>query len=117
MSLVLRILLIFVSLVTSVFMIKRIRQSKVQIEDTIFWIIFSALLIILSIFPGLADWMSNLIGIYSTVNFIFLFFIFILLVKMFLMTVRISQMDNKIKELTHKIAIDENLEEHKQSEE
>lgn len=114
MSLLFRMVLIFVSLLTTYYMLKKIRQSKVQIEDSIFWIVFSSLLLIFSVFPSLADYCTQLLGIYSTVNFIFLFVIFVLIIKLFLMTVRVSQMDNKMRELTQKIAIDKLLDEQKQ---
>ena len=107
MSLVFRIILIVVSLLTTFFILRRIRQSKVQIEDSIFWIVFSFLLIILSVFPQIADFCSSLLGIYSTVNFIFLVVIFVLIVKIFLMTIRISQLDTKVRTLTQKFAIEE----------
>lgn len=116
MSLSLRIILILASLLTMFFMMKRIRQSKVQIEDSIFWIIFSFILIVVSIFPMIADWLTGLLGIYSTVNFVFLLVIFILLMKVFLMTIRISQLDTKVRELTQKIAIDENQREQSKKE-
>lgn len=109
MSWVLRVVLILASLGTTFFMIKRIRQSRLQIEDSVFWIVFSLLLIILSVFPGLADLLANVLGIYSTVNFVFLFFIFILLIKQFLLTIKLSQLETKMRGLAQKIAIEENV--------
>lgn len=109
MTLVLRIVLIVASICTTLYMLKKIRQAKVQIEDSIFWFLFSICLIIISIFPQIADLMARLLGIQSTVNFLFLFMIFVLLIKIFYMTLRISQMENKIKNLTQKIAIDDNI--------
>ena len=53
MSIVLRIILIIASLLTILYMMRKIRQSKVQIEDSIFWVIFSVILLVVSIFPGL----------------------------------------------------------------
>ena len=37
-----RICLIFGSLVTAGYILRRVRQAKVQIEDTIFWLLCSA---------------------------------------------------------------------------
>lgn len=105
MTLVFRIVLLVVSLCTMMFMLKRIRQSKIQIEDSLFWILFAIMVIVLAVFPEIADFMSGAVGIYSTTNFIFLFFIFILLIKEFSMTIKISQLENKIKELTQAVAI------------
>lgn len=108
MTVLFRGILIVASVCVSIFIIKRIRQSKVQIEDAIFWIIFSGILLLMSVFQKIPDFLAKIMGIYSTVNFVFLFFIFILLVKIFYMTIKISQMENKIKELAQEIAIKEN---------
>ena len=44
-------LLIAGSIITFLFVMKLIRKSTVRIEDTLFWIVFSIVLILLSIFP------------------------------------------------------------------
>lgn len=106
MTIVLRVILIIVCLLTMIFLIRKIRQAKVQIEDSLFWIFFSAGLLIISIFPQIADFMAKMLGIYSTVNFLFLFIIFILLIKIFNMSLHISQLENRIKELVQRVAID-----------
>lgn len=107
MTIVLRIILIVVCLLTLIFLIRRIRQAKVQIEDSLFWIFFSAGLLIISIFPQIADFFAKVLGIYSTVNFLFLFIIFILLIKIFNMNIHISQLENRLKNLAQSIAIQE----------
>ena len=63
MTIILRVILIIVCLLTMVFLIRKIRQAKVQIEDSLFWIFFSAGLLIISIFPQIADFMAGLLGI------------------------------------------------------
>ena len=73
-------------------MMRKIRQSKLQIESAIFWIVFSIVLVVFSIFPSVADFASRLLGIYATTNFLFLFAIFLLIVKIFYMTIHISQL-------------------------
>ncbi|MGI5959037.1 MAG: DUF2304 domain-containing protein [Massiliimalia sp.] len=114
MTIVFRCVLILASLFTMFFMLKRIRHSKVQIEDAISWIVFAFGLLLISIFPCIAEWMTHLLGIASVVNFVFLFVIFVLLIKLFLMTVRVSQLDTKVRELTQKLALDENRAEQKE---
>ena len=42
---IIRICLIVGSLFTAGFILRRVRLSKVQIEDTIFWLVFSAALL------------------------------------------------------------------------
>lgn len=48
----LRVVLIVVSILTTFMIMRKIRQSKLQIEDSIFWLGFSSILIVFSIFPG-----------------------------------------------------------------
>ena len=104
MSIAFRITLIIVSVFTLLYMCKKVKQEKLQIEYSIFWTLFAIMLVLFSIFPQIADWMSELVGVYSTTNFIFLLIIFILLVKCFQLTMDISKLDNKV---VQKIAIDE----------
>ena len=77
----LRVVLIVVSILTTFMIMRKIRQSKLQIEDSIFWLGFSSILIVFSIFPGLPDLLAELAGTYTTANFIYLAVIFLLIVK------------------------------------
>lgn len=107
MTPVFRIILIVVSLLTTFYILKRIRQSKLQIEYAIFWILFAGVLIVLSLFPWLVTLFTRLIGMQLPVNFIFMVFIFVLMVKMFLMTIELSTLENKVKDLTQELALAE----------
>ena len=109
-SLVFRIVLIVCSISTTYFMIKKIRNSKLQIEHAIFWLMFAVLLIVISVFPQLTIWGAKLLGIYSSTNFIFLAILFIVILKLFSATIEISNLEYRIKELSQKIAIDEKVE-------
>ena len=102
-----RVVLILCSLFTAIFIIRKIRQSKVQINYAIFWILFSACLLIFSVFPELSISLASLLGIYSSTNFIFLVILFAVIIKLFFNTIEISNLEYKIKELSQKIAIDE----------
>ena len=104
----LRVVLIVVSILTTFMIMRKIRQSKLQIEDSIFWLGFSSILIVFSIFPGLPDLLAELAATYTTANFIYLAVIFLLIVKMFHMSIKQSQLETKIKDLAQKIALDEN---------
>ena len=106
MTLTLRIVLFLVSLLTLTFVIKRVRNSKVRLEDSIVWFLFAGVLFLLSIFPGVFSLLADIAGVYSTTNFVFLFFIFVLLIICFNLSMRISQADTKIKELTQLLAIE-----------
>ena len=62
MTPVFRFILIAVSLLTTYYILKRIRQSKLQIEYAIFWILFACVLIVFSLFPWLVTMLTRLIG-------------------------------------------------------
>ncbi|MDG3131779.1 DUF2304 domain-containing protein [Streptococcus suis] len=108
MSLLFQAVLILVSLFTCAFILRAIRKSQVQIDDSLFWIFFSLILLVFSIFPIFAETIAKILGIASAVNFIFLFIIFLLLINQFYLTIRISKLDTKLKSLIQKIAIKEN---------
>lgn len=100
-------ILVIVSILTMAFMMRKIRQAKVQIEAALFWVIMALILVVFSLFPAVADACAHLLGIYSTPNFLFLFMIFLLIVKVFGMTLQMSQMESRQKELVQRIALDQ----------
>jgi len=105
-NLTLRVLLISGSLFTLVFMLYRIRASKAQIKDSVFWIFFSVLLLAFAVFPGVTRWFSLRLGFQSPINFVLLAVIFILVIQLFFLSMKISRLDAKLRELTQRIAID-----------
>ena len=106
MTVILRWVLIIVSILLTFFVLRKIRQSKVKIEDSIFWVMFALMMVGFSICPGLADILSDFVGTYSTSNFIFMFVIFILLVKVFFLSLKISQLESRVTELIQQMALD-----------
>lgn len=107
MTLALRIVLIIFSILTAVFVFRKIRKSQMQIADSLFWIIFCSMLILLSIFPQIANYACNWVGVMAPVNFVFLAIIFLLLLKVFLMSVKISVLENKLQNLVQEYALKE----------
>ena len=107
MSPVFQGLLIFGAILMTYFILKKIRQSKLQIEYAIFWIIFSGVLLVFSLFPFLVALVTRMIGMELPVNFIFLLFILILILKAFFQTIETSALENKVRNLTQRLAIEE----------
>ena len=60
MSIAFRITLIIVSVFTLLYMCKKVKQEKLQIEYSIFWTLFAIMLVLFSIFPQIADWINCL---------------------------------------------------------
>ncbi len=107
MSVILRAILCIASLLTCVYIARKLRKSQIQVTDTVFWLGLSILLIILSIFPETASYLSIIIGFQAPVNFIFLLMIFLLLARCFLLSIRVSQMEDRLRTLVEELAIQE----------
>ena len=102
----LRVILLIAAIGLVVFLLHSIKKSKMSIEDALFWMGFSFLILLMSIFPEIPSFLSDTIGFMAPVNFVFLFFIFVLIIRDFLSNRRISQLENRVKELTQQIALD-----------
>ena len=72
----LRYFFIIASVITFLFVIKKIQKHGLDIDDAIVWILWAILLLIISIFPQIPIWISNELGFMSPSNFIFCLFIF-----------------------------------------
>ncbi len=106
MNLGLIITLIVASVITAAFVVRKIIKSQFKIGDTLYWILFCLLLLIMSVFPKTVSFVSVLIGFESPSNFIFVAIIFLLLVKIFLLDVRVAKIEDKLTKLAQKYAID-----------
>jgi len=101
----LRILLVLASIIMIAAVVLKIRKSKFQIHDGIFWFLLSLLFLVLSIFPQIVVWISSLIGIESPANLVFLSILALLLIKSFLSSLKISLLEYKLVELAQRVAI------------
>lgn len=105
MSTTLRTILLFSSVVTAIWVLRRIRKNGVKQEDALFWICFAGMLAILGIFPELSYKMADVLGIMSPANFVFLVIIALLLEKILTLSIRISFLENKIEIMAAELAI------------
>ena len=108
MSLTLRIMLLCGSIFSFIFCVKKIKEAKLKVEYSIFWMISNFVLILMSIFSDFVGYISNKLGFVSPVNFVFLIIIVFLFTQAFLDNLRISELNEKIKNLNHYIALNEN---------
>ena len=111
MSITLRAVLIIVSLGTAAMIFREIRRQALRIEDSVFWLLFSMMLVALSIFPQIAVFLSGLAGTQTPANFIYLAVIFLLLLKMFRMTIKLSKLETSIRDIAQEIALYKNRQE------
>ena len=107
MSLTLRVILIVCSLASFILCIKRVKQSKMRVADSIIWVIGSFVLILMSIFSEAIEWISTQLGFMAPVNFVFLIVIGFLLIETFISNIKIAVLNEKVKNLNHYIALQE----------
>ena len=105
MTLTLRIVLIVASVLVVFYTIRKIRKSQINIDDSVFWIGFSVMLLVMSIFPQIVTFFTHLLGIASPVNFVFLFVIFLILIKLFKLAIDLSVTKHRLNHLIQRIAI------------
>lgn len=109
MSVILRILLLTASIMTASYIARKLRKAQMQVDDATFWLLFSLILVIMSIFPELITGFADLIGVQSPVNFVFLVIIFLLFIRCFILSVRVPGLEEKVKNLVEESAVRENI--------
>jgi len=105
MSIILRLFLIGGSLISFIYILHKIKKSKMQIEDSIVWILWSIALFIVSIFPSPIIYLSELLKVQSAANFVFLLVGFYSYYRIFSMTAQISQLKEKNKDVVQKVSL------------
>lgn len=98
------ITLITACVFTVFYVLRKIKKSQFKIGDTLFWLGFCLLLMIMAVFPNTVYAVSNFIGFEAPANFIFVVFIFLLLIKVFFLDVRIAKLEDKLTKFAQKYA-------------
>lgn len=112
MSTTLRIILIITSIFSFILCVKRIKQCKLKITNSVVWLLGSVALVLMALFSNAVEWIAIKLGFIAPVNFVFLVIIAFLLMQTFIDNIRICILNEKVKELDHYIALKE-LEEKK----
>lgn len=105
MSVLLRSVLLVAAALSAVWIICRIRRAKVRLEDTLFWIGMSVILLILGVFPQVSYWAAAKLGIQTPSNFVFLVMICLLFEKVLTMSLLHSQMEDKYVTMAAEMAL------------
>ncbi len=108
MSNLFRLMLISFSLITLFHIISKVKKSKMQIEDTVFWVLFSLSFLVISIFPTIVFYFANLLSLEDPTNLLYLGIIFILIVNQFRMQQKLSGLKDQVKTIIQNRAIEEN---------
>ena len=105
MSVFLRMFLFLGAIGTLLYFLIKIRKNNMDIDYSLFWIIFSGVIVLISVYPDIIIWASSILGFISPANMVFLLIIFFLIIKLFSVTLKLSRMEQKIKSLSQWIAI------------
>ena len=107
MSTAMRVLLIIGSVMTAGYVLRRVRKSRMRTEDSVFWLTFSLILVLMGLLPNLVTRLAEVIGVMSAANLVFLIVIFLLIIKLFMMDQRISALQRQMTETAQRVAIEE----------
>lgn len=105
MSIMLRTALLIVAGFSIVWIIARIRRSKVRLEDTLFWVGTGGILAVLGLFPQVSYRMADALGIISPANFVFLIMICLLFEKVLTLSIIHSQLEDKYVTMAAEMAL------------
>lgn len=104
MQIELRIGLLIASIITLVFILTNVKKNKMNIHYSLIWIIWGTCLVIISIFPQIIYWISNLLRIEMPSNMVFLLMIFLLYCLSYYIYLQISKHNEEIVTLNYEIA-------------
>jgi hypothetical protein len=99
------ILGLIVSVIFLGYLIYLIKNSKLKEEYSFLWIAVSIVMIAVSIFPQLLNFLRRFLGFSFIENILYFFSLFFLLVLSLQMTVQVSKLSNQTKTLAQKLAM------------
>ena len=105
MSLTLQIVLIVATILSFVVLAKNVKKGKLRTDYALGWILCSLALIVIAIFPQIAYFFANLIGVISTANMVFATIIFMLIILVYILFNKVSMLEEKQKNLIQELAI------------
>lgn len=105
MNSVLRGAMVICALLMLIFVTRKVRKSQFDTADSLFWLFVSGCLLIVAIFPGIAYFFSNLLGIQSPSNFVFLAVIGLLMIREFTIQAQLAQLRRKTVTLAQDVAL------------
>ena len=105
MGKVLQLGLFIVSFTTLLYVLFSVIKNKMNIHYAMVWIIWSVGTVVISAFPKIIYYISDLIGIQTPVNTVFLIMIFLLYCLLFYVYMKLSRHNSDIINLNYEIAL------------
>ena len=105
MSVMLRVFLVICAVVVLAFVVRKIKKAQLSATGSIYWLLLSLGLVVVAVFPQIAFFFSDLLGVQSPSNFVFLAIIALLLIRQFNLQSQVTQLQTKLTALVQEIAL------------
>lgn len=105
MTLRLQILIIAALVIALIFIILQIRNRKLDLKYSLTWFFLILALLILTIFPQILTFFSDLVGFGSQMNMLFVSGFLLTLLIIFTLTRAVSKLMDQVRTLTQKVAL------------
>jgi hypothetical protein len=105
MSSLFRFEMLAVAIIFTIFVIRLINKNKISLKRTAGLIVLAIVMFLFSIFPGIAELLTEVFGFETTSNFLYFCAILYLLVNSIFQGILLSNCENKIKNLIQEVSI------------
>lgn len=105
MTLRLQIIIIVALIIALIFVVAQIRSRKLDLKYSLTWFCLILALLILTVFPQILTFFSNLIGFGSQMNLLFVCGFMLALLIIYTLTRAISKLMDQVRTLTQKVAL------------
>ena len=109
MTIKIRIALLVFSLIWFIIIGRLIRKKKISIRYSLTWLLCTGVIMIVGLFPFIAEWITNVFGFVAVSNFVLGIIITLLMLITLRLTIVLTEQKNVIKNLVQKISIDEEI--------
>lgn len=110
----LRVEMLVAAILFVVMVFTTVNKRRMQMGDSLIWLLISLGLIVLALVPQLSGWLANLMGIETPANLLYLLGMFFLLAVAFFLTVRASTLADRVKRLIQTVSIENYLKEERE---
>ena len=100
-----QLLLIGGAVVILLVVIHSVHKRHILIDDSLFWIAFAVVLVVLGAFPQIVFFFARLFGFQSPANLVFAAITAVLIVKEFRTTAKLSILRDKVNQLAQEVAL------------
>ena len=97
-------LLIVGAFLTVAYVLVKIRHNQLMTSDAVFWFFFAVVLIVAALFPQLVFSLSDLLGIESPANFVFLC-VLVVVYRLLALSVEMARLRSKLTALAQDTAL------------